>query len=522
MRKFWRAETGIFLALWLLLLAGGRSRFVQDPGTFWHTVVGEQMLGEHRLIYHDEFSFTFAGHRWSPHQWLGECLMAALYGLDGLDTLLLATVTVLAGLYTWLAARLLCAGLHWAVVAVLIALAVAASSSHFHIRPHIGTIAGMGVTVALLTDFDSGRIGIRRLFLLVPVYLLWTNIHGGMLGGLATMVIAIAGWTLARPLGLPSPLAKYRELLPLSLLVGLCGLTALVNPYGTRLPQIWMGIMDSPVLPRIIREHAPLDPAKPDGLAVLVFAGVYALALAGILPSCPRVSWLLPVIWLYLGWTRVRHAPLFAVTATVAIADMVPHTRWARALARSGSDLFQFPAALAGPRRWDVRPALVAVCVVGLAFVLQQAQVRVPVIGHGWVRLDPAYWPVEALAELRTNRGGQSGPRPIFNEYLFGGFLIRYAPEYRVFVDDRCELYGDRWLEEYVKAEEGGTAAYVGACERRYPRFDLALTRTGSGFDRYFASAAGWRALTCGEAGTLYERTPAAKLASLSLPAPRP
>ena len=30
MRRFWRAETGIFLVLWLVLMAGGRSRFFRD------------------------------------------------------------------------------------------------------------------------------------------------------------------------------------------------------------------------------------------------------------------------------------------------------------------------------------------------------------------------------------------------------------------------------------------------------------------------------------------------------------
>ena len=114
-KRYWRPETGIFLGIWLVLLIGGRSKFLQDPGTFWHTVVGEQMLSTHQLIYHDTFSFTFAGQPWSPHQWLGECIMAALHRLDGLDTLLLATVTVLASLYTWLAHRLIRAGLHWSL-----------------------------------------------------------------------------------------------------------------------------------------------------------------------------------------------------------------------------------------------------------------------------------------------------------------------------------------------------------------------------------------------------------------------
>ncbi|MBV9122986.1 MAG: hypothetical protein JO112_06500, partial [Planctomycetes bacterium] len=64
LKKFWRPETGIFLGLWLVLMVGGRSKFFHDPGTFWHTVVGEQMLSSGRLIDTDSFTFTFAGRTW--------------------------------------------------------------------------------------------------------------------------------------------------------------------------------------------------------------------------------------------------------------------------------------------------------------------------------------------------------------------------------------------------------------------------------------------------------------------------
>src|SRR5260370_30949264 len=65
--------------------------------------------------------------------------------------------------------------------------------------------------------------------------------------------------------------------------------------------------------------------------------------LRGGLPAWAGVTWLVPVVWLYLACRRIRQAPLFAVTATVALADMLPATRWARWLARPGSDLFVYP-----------------------------------------------------------------------------------------------------------------------------------------------------------------------------------
>jgi len=42
MHRLWRAETGIFLCVWLYLLRGAHEgTLIRDPGVLWHRVVGE-------------------------------------------------------------------------------------------------------------------------------------------------------------------------------------------------------------------------------------------------------------------------------------------------------------------------------------------------------------------------------------------------------------------------------------------------------------------------------------------------
>ena len=224
-KGFWPAETGFFVAIWLFFMAGARNRLFRDPGTFWHTVVGRQILESGRFPDTDSFSFTFFGHPWIPHQWLGECVMAVLDGIGGLDTLLLATATVLAGLYTWLAHRLLRSGLHWLPTVLVTMLTVAASANHLHVRPHISTIIFTGLTFGWLCDFEAARIGLRRLWWLVPIFWIWSNMHGGVLGGLATIVLALSGWCVFRLVGLDSPIVRSGQALVLVLLVVACVLT---------------------------------------------------------------------------------------------------------------------------------------------------------------------------------------------------------------------------------------------------------------------------------------------------------
>src|SRR3954453_23114871 len=95
MKRYLGPPTWLFLGVWLVLLIGGRSRFFQDPGTFWHVSVGDRII-DVGFFDTDPYTFTFAGKPWIPHQWLGECTMAVLNHVGGFDTLLLATATLLA------------------------------------------------------------------------------------------------------------------------------------------------------------------------------------------------------------------------------------------------------------------------------------------------------------------------------------------------------------------------------------------------------------------------------------------
>ena len=508
-KRFWRPEVGIFLAVWLLLLVGGRSRLFRDPDTFWHTVVGDRILNA-GFFDQDPYSFTFAGERWIPHQWLGEVLMALIHRVDQLNTLLLVTATLLAGLYAWAAGRLIRAGMHWSLAVLVLALTLAPSATHFHVRPHLASIVLLGITAGWLGDLEAGRKSIRHLFWLVPLYLLWTQLHGGMLGGLCSIGLVMAGWTCYRLAGLESPVKSVRAFLLLALLILLCAATIPITPYGLGIFQVWTGIMDSPILPQIIEEHAPPSLTRPDGLFLYGYGLFYLIMLAGTYPKPPRVTWLLPLAWLYLASTRIRHAPLFAVTAVVALADLFPNTRWAAMLAKSGSDFFQYPpplhpSPLEGEGRWDWRPLTLPVAVVLIALVLQIARVPLPGVGREWARLDPQLWPTDLQDELKKV---EDDGTPIFNEYNLGGFLIYHHPGFRVFVDSRCELYGPEWLRDFVQADQEDTAGYFARWQEQYRAFDFALVRPGSGFEDYFKKQ-GWAEIGRGEGAILYRKAPA-------------
>ena len=500
LRRFWRAETGIFLGIWLVLLLLGRSAMLRDPGTFWHVKVGQEILDSGHVIRSDSLSFTRFGQPWVADQWLAECGMAAVDRLAGFDGLLLVTATLLAGLYTWVASRLLRAGFHILPVGVVLALVLLASSHQFLARPLILTVALLGLAFSLLAEVEAGRQRLSRLGWVVPLTVLWANLHAGVLAGIGTVGLVLLGWAVAWALGKDSPVRHPRDLIALAVLLLACGASVLANPYGLDLPRAWARTLAIP-LPGLIQEHRPLDLNDPLGWTVVLLGLGYLVALVGVVPKWPRVTWLMPLVWLVLAAGRVRNVPLFAIVTAIAAAEVLPCSRWAGWLRRREMLLPDRQTLPAQPRGSWWPSAVLPLLLVVAAMLLQLAGVRAPVVGRGWAKLDPACWPVEILAELeqigRTNPEGT----PIFNDLNYGGFLIYYAPRLRVFIDDRCPLYGAEFLEQYDRARLSDPAQ-INRWQQQYG-FHYALVETGSQFDRYLDHSGDW---------TIVQRTPAAAL----------
>jgi hypothetical protein len=502
-----------------MLLTAGRSSFFHDPGTFWHTTTGELILSD-GFIRTDPYTFTFGGTWWVPYQWLGEVAMSLAHRVGGFDTQLLGAVTILAGTFAWLTVRVLRTGLHPIASGSVVALGLAAAASHFHVRPHLFTILCMAVTAGLLADVETGRVRFRRLTWLLPLVVLWTNVHGGVLGGIATVGLAVFGWVVCWQLGMNSPVTGWKQAAFAAAVALGCVLAPLVNPYGRDLLWTWQIIMSAPELKEIIQEHRPVDPSEPYAWPILAFAGAYLFVLAGVARRQVRATWLLPLVWLVLAFDRIRHAPLFVVVGLVGIAAMWPHTRWARWLARNRPD-FQKPLSepsgetITRPPVWpNVLVPAVAVCV---ALLLQAARIPVPVVGSGWVRLDPTKWPVDLIDVLKANEPRPGQPNHLFNGYVDGGFVEYHAPGYKVFVDDRCEVFGGPWLANYVEVESTPDREVAAVAITRweappphgYGRLDFALTRTGSAIDEYFKTSPEWDCLKRTPTAAFYKRRPA-------------
>ncbi len=518
MKQLWRAETFLFLMTWLFLMVLGRGASLKDPGIFWNTATGATILDTCQFPTVDTYSCTRPGQPWTPQGTFGAIAMALLYRVGGFDAFVLATATIFAALYAWIAHRFIRAGMHWVFTLLPILLFFETSIPHYHARPFLVTTLMMAWTYTRLADFEAGRLSLARLFWLWPAFALWMNFHTGALGGIGTLTLAVLGWIAAYAFGGNTPIASFRHVALLLLLTVGSWLTVFINPYGAELPRSVLTLLRSPVLAAYMLEHRSLLTIAPGNpplyllypewfIWVAYVALLWLLALANTEWRNWRVTWLLPLAWLVLGVKSVRNAPLFSLLALLSIAEIVPYTRLGRWLSDHDSFIFRKPAPGARPGATGWLSFVLPILLVGGVLSLQASGTRAGAFGAGWAQINPEYWPTDLLPQLEDFERRNPGAG-VLNDMLYGGFLIHYTPGLRVFIDDRAELYGDDMMREYGEEYTEAPGHDPQRIDRWIADYDLrlALVDKGLPLDGHLAASPRWRRLGETQKAVLYER----------------
>jgi hypothetical protein len=103
----------------------------------------------------------------------------------------------------------------------------------------------------------------------------------------------------------------------------------------------------------------------------------------------------------------------------------------------------------------------------------------------------------------------------IFNDANFGGYLIYHTPRLKIFMDDRCELYGDAEIEYYsdtlgLPPEELGERFEEWANRLRFDRALVSTDPSGEEkppLEQYLVNSPGkWREVARAKRAVIFER----------------
>jgi hypothetical protein len=444
---------GIFLLAALLLCGLPVTSSIRDPDFWWHLRSGQIILDTHALIGTDPYTYTATGHHWTMHEWLTEVTFAGLNHLGGL-----ALIVVVLSVTTWLGLvfillRALLRKPGYVAAGVGIILATIAGYPVWGPRAQMITFALTCLTL-FVVERHLARGG-RFVWLLVPLFLVWANLHSGFLIGAALFAVIVAVELVLHWIGRPQ--VEWARLRTLLLVLGACLVVVAINPYG---PHIYLYPFETQG--SAAQQSLILEWHSPDfhDTAVRAFE-VMLLSLAVFVAVTRRIRVRDAV--LVLGTTAmamqsVRHVAIFVAAATpvwIEQADMVGRRVFPRVVARQGGTLATAGVGGVPPNTRasaQMGGALILTVLVGIVCVaLLGTQLAVAASVRPESLTYARMYPVCAARWLNS---APSGLR-VFNQYGEGGYLTRTIVPHgdRIFIFGDAALMGDELLRLYGDVE---------------------------------------------------------------------
>ena len=433
-----------------------------NSDVWWHLQAGSWILQNHAFPHSGLFSQS-ASLPWIDTSWAYDVLLSLFYRLVGLRAIpvlaMLAKISL--AVITFLLARRVLGNFTCAVL-----LSAAAQYLLFDRQalPVYFSILAFAVELLLLMEVRrSGKV--TQLLWLPVMFIVWTNVdpgfvYGLLLLGLFLVSLLIEHWVRSAGIAWLEADASLPVAL-VGVVTALSVLATFLTPYGyhtyTAVLASFGGAAD-----KYFPDLHSIGFRRPQDYMLLLLTMASFLAL-GRRRSRSVFHVALLVGTVLLSFHRQRDAWLVVLASVAILADTISGGR-----VQKESKLGQ--GGIGG--RWIGAGAAAATLIVVLIFVA--AWLRIPEDNELLQTVVAKTYPVAAADYISTNQL----PRPLFNNYEWGGFLEWYLPTYPVAIDGRRNLYGDDDLVRYFKAidAESTPAEYPALADARtliLPRHSL-------------------------------------------------
>jgi hypothetical protein len=426
--------TALVFILWALAAptAFGNRLLGADGDPARHIRHGLTMLLTGHLIHADPFSFTRAGAPFLGFEYGSQLVLGLAYRAAGLAGVAVLTGLALAATYA-LTARLMMRRRVDPAFAFLVTTAAAIlSSMHWVARPHIFSQL---LVVVLLDWLERDRPA--PIWWYVPLFALWANLHGGFVYGLILIGIYLAAHAIDGLRGDSGARDRARRT-ALAFAVSLAA--TLLNPFGLRLHAHVLWYLQEPFIKRWTTEFNSPDFRTLGGkLLLLTLLGIVAgFALSR---RRPRTTHLLVILAnVAFALLAQRNIAIFALTALPLLAIHLD-SAW-RHLPEPPNFRASFAQAEREGRTW---PYIGAAAAGMLALAAAGGRIgRLQLVPD---RFESADFPTAAVAAAR--HAGLHGR--IYNQFVWGGYMLLEWPEQKVFIDGGTDFYGESLLRDYLE-----------------------------------------------------------------------
>jgi hypothetical protein len=479
----------IALFIWLFVAGGdGWRGLLADGDIGWHIRTGDYILAHGSVPRRDLFSFTRTGAPWYAWEWLSDVLFALVHQAAGLKGVVFLA-GVIIGLWPLVMLRqALWRGANaWIAVAVTL-VGVGAGSMHFLARPHIFTIVFTTAAVWVIeSDLRTPR---QRTWWLIPMTVLWTNLHGGFLVLIVLLAMTALGLAAAACVDSSGWRAPVRYA---GLTIGSAA-ASLINPYGIGLHAHIAEYLRSDWIRSVVQEFQAPNFRSENQLQyeALLIAGLMSAGLLLLRKRYIQLLWI--VAFAHGSLASIRNVPIFVAVAAPVIAEVLSEL-WSGVQARftPGS-----PLRILYDLGQELTPGFRRISVWLVVFVA----------GY-WSLGSAGQWPRDfpkagfPVGLIHANANVLAGGRVLTLDQWADYLIYEFYPRERVFVDGRSDFYGPELGRDYLRAA-GGDSSWRNTLDRFH--VDTVLAPASWPLTAVLKSESGWRLVASDGRAYLFTR----------------
>lgn len=475
-----------------------------EPDFGWHLRTGIDLLShEWHMPQTDPYSHTMPEWPWVEHAWLTDGIIAIIYtGLGASGGL--GVIVFFAGIIT--GAFLLAAATARAgrtVQCLAMAGAAWVALPFLGARIQMITLLGLALVLWLWSRYQTRQSA--SLWMVPPLVLLWANLHGGFTAGLFTFGLILSVAAVIRLIAdarpqfvdcIEEPVLSWRQINHMAVILGIALSVTLINPYGWRLYQEIGQSLSDRFMIDTLQEWQPVSVSHRAGMTYVVFLASLGLAMLCFYRRVEPTRWAVLGVFLALSLRHWRNVPFFLLVSIPLAAEMVQVV--------IGWLADKVPTFRHQMRQWLI--GVTVAVAAGIVLLGSEHLERVAESGLSPAKFfETTEYPIEAVQWIQEHRS-ELGER-LYNDYGFGGFLLWWLPDEKIFIDGRMPAWriGDRWIfYDYIALTSWDHPA-LGVLDKY--AVDWAMTTTGEILDRALSLQPAWRVRYTDHKVRIYGRT---------------
>ena len=419
-RKNNEKSSRILELILFVIIAFFSIRIIENPDFWFHLKYGEYVLSTKTLPFQDVFSHSAFGNSAIPYEWLFQVvlyLVHSIFSTVGVQVLVVFFVLTYNLIFRQILVEIFRIPLLPRMT--LIAANFALGYDFWVERPQIAAYTlFMAVLYLVLKRVFKG---INWLWLTIPLFYIWANLHASMILGLYLFFSIAAISFLSSILLRQKP--NVSLLKHLLLFGGVNSAMTILPPLGTNVYQLlYIFFIKREFISEVITEWVPLYQL---GIRFHIYLVIIIISLVAFAWS------------IYKRGKRFKYWLLFPlIPLSLFVITGVRHTAFTIPLLF----ILTIPALKTIPTPRKPVPTYLIAVIIFITTIISLFYYRQEVnsVNH--------FYPKNAIPFIQENLSGN-----MFNDYQMGGFLMYHlGPEIKTFIDGRTDMFLPQVLPDYI------------------------------------------------------------------------